>query len=69
MKYILYVERIDTTDGRFHTEYAIPLDGCFEEENAICLAKRVKKTLKDNYVVSISRIRETCVGYVVLNDG
>lgn len=64
MKYILYVERIDVTTGKFHTEYAIPLDGCFEEGNAIRLAKNVKKTLKDNYVVSISKINETHICYV-----
>ena len=62
-KYILYVQRIDKVNGSFHTQYSIPLDGCYEEENAIMHAKKIKATLKDNYVVSISRIREEHVGY------
>lgn len=65
MKYILYVQRMDTITGGFHTQYSIPLDGCFEEDNAIMLAKRVKASLKDNYVVAISRIKEQHVCYVI----
>lgn len=64
MKYILYVERIDTISGKYSTQYSISLDGCFEEDTAIQLAKRVKASLKDNYVVSISKIKEEHVGYV-----
>lgn len=61
-KYILDVRRIDKINGSFHTQYSIPLDGCYEEEDVITLAKKIKATLKDNYVVSISRIREEYVG-------
>jgi len=40
MKYILYVKRIDKLSEKFHTQYLIPLDGCFEEDNAIQITKK-----------------------------
>ena len=69
MKYILYVQRIDQVTGKFHTQYSIPLDGCYEEDNAIRLANNVKKSLKDNYVVEISQMVEKHIGYVAKYDG
>ena len=68
-KYIAYVNRIDKVSGKLSMVYPIPLNGCYEEDVAIRMARRIAKTLKDNYIVSISKVREDHIGYVIMEEG
>ena len=62
--YTLYVERIDT-NGCFHTEYEIPVVGIENYDSVVKVAKRIAKSLKENYVISISKIERKHIGYIV----
>ena len=65
MNYILCIERIDKCDGTLHHQFDVPLPGICDEDVAIREANKLKKCLKDNYVVSIETVIRQHFGYAV----
>ena len=63
-KYILSIERIDTKNGCFYHQYDIPLYGVTDEDIAIREARKLRRCLKENYVVSISKVEKHFIGYI-----
>ena len=62
-RYILGICRINSCGDIVHL-YDVPLNGIVNEHDASEQAKKLKHCLKDDYIVSISKIDRWSIGYV-----
>lgn len=63
--YRLFVQRQDTINGKFYTEYEVSTGGLEDYESVIKFAQKVRKSLKENYYVFISEVKEVGLGHVL----
>ena len=64
MEYYFIVNRIDTISGKSYPVYPIKLSGIENETEAMEQAKRILRTLKDNYTIRIEEVRCKFIGEV-----
>lgn len=67
-EYRFVVNRIDIISGKSYPVYPIKLSGIENEEEAIEQAKRILRTLKDNYTIRIEEVRWKFIGEVSHED-